>query len=207
MVQEPQTLRCGNEVPGPPPPRSGRPLAELIVALDHLRLGQARSLAGDRQQALSHYGWAIDEFLRQGLYTMAASTSRQLLDRCPEVVRARGTLAVLSLGEGLRVLSPGVLRLLSADFDAYIRAARAAGQTEAAAHHLRLLSEETEMPAVREWLAGFIEVLGDRAGAEEVFLNAFEEREGIRPSRRLPGSQQERWASVLRTPSRSGAEG
>lgn len=176
------------------------PSPVLVRALGALDRGDRASEAGDRAKALECYGSALNDYLQEGLPVLAAHVAQRMIQRYPDVVRARMTLAVLSLAEGLRVLSPGVLRSSRIDFEVYVRAARAAGQEEIAIRQLHRFAAVTEHPAVQELAAEFLQLLGDRQGAERVFLTAYEEREGIRPTRSLGGDQRGRWIGVLVSP-------
>lgn len=182
----------------PSPPQSHVARAAVCV-----RTAEQLAIAGDRRGALQHFDCALDTYLEGGLYLSAASVAAALLRHFPDVVRARGSMAVLSLAEALPVLSPGVLFMVRADFDLYVDTAQEMGKEHAAMRSLRLLAGETESPRVREFFSELLDRLGDRRGAEEVFLSAVEEREGIRPPRAWAGSQQERWAALLRRPIRA----
>lgn len=174
-------------------------MGALLRALAALDQGDEWAEGGDRERALSAYGEALDLYLDQGLPVIAASVAQRMIRRFPDVVRARLTLAVLSLTEGLRVLSPAILSSCRPDFEAYVRAAREAGQEEMAARQLRAFAEATESAAVREQMSEHLQALGDSVGAERVFVTAYEEREGIRSSSPPAGPQPERWFRLLAT--------
>ena len=181
--------------PGPGAP--GVAQSSLSWAMADLEAGDRAAAQGGREEALALYGSVLDCFLGKGLYVMAASVAQRMIERFPDVVRARGALAVLSLAEGAEVLSPRVVRSARAEFDAYVDAARAAGRADEAAAQLHRMAEVTESPIVREWIADYLSALGDASGAEEVYLAAYEEREGLRPARPGGGDQRDRWARVL----------
>lgn len=184
----------------PAPARAGTvraSMSALVRALTDLDEGDRWADLGDRERALASYGAALDGYLNEGLPVIAASVAQRMIRRYPDVVRARLTLAVLSLSEGLRVLSPGVLKSCRADFESYVAAARSAGREEIAARQLRSFAEATESWSVREHVSEFLQVLGDPDGAEHVFLAAYEEREGIRTPPVLDGRQQARWFQLL----------
>lgn len=182
--------------PSPDPASAMRALLGALTALDE---GDEWADAGDRDRALSAYGVALDLYLMEGLPVIAAAVAQRMIHRYPDVVRARLTLAVLALSEGLRVLSPAVLRSCRPAFDGYVRAARYAGRERLAARQLRAFADATDDVAVREQIAELLRALGDADGAELVFLEAYEEREGIRPTRSLPGAQSQRWFRLLAT--------
>lgn len=173
-----------------------------MQALSFLDAGDRAAQTGDRAQALASYGLALNHFLREGLHVMAAAVAQRMVEHFPDVVRARGTLAVLSLAEGIRLLSAPVVRSARREFDAYLGAARQAGQERAAVQQLRSLVDATESPVVREWLADYLDALGEGQAAEDVFLAAYEEREGLRSARAAAGDQLERWVGVLLAPAR-----
>lgn len=186
--------------PAPDPFREEVPsMGALLRALAALDQGDEWAKGGDRERALAAYGEALDLYLAEGLPVIAASVAQRMIRRFPDVVRARLTLAVLSLTEGLRVLSPAILNSCRPDFEAYVRAAREAGREEMAARQLRAFAEATESSAVREQISELLQVLGDARGAECVFVAAYEEREGIRTSTPLAGPQPERWFRLLAT--------
>lgn len=178
------------------PAKAMRALLRALTALDE---GDEWANAGDRDRALAAYGEALDLYLLEGLPVIAAAVAQRMIHRYPDVVRARLTLAILALTEGLRVLSPAVLRSCRPAFEGYVRAARHAGRERMAAAQLRAFAGATDDAAVREQMAELLHALGEHEGAERVFLDAYEEREGIRPSRRLPGSQSQRWFRLLAT--------
>lgn len=186
-------------MPPPTEPEDPPSMGALLRALTALDQGDEWAKAGDRNRALAAYGEALDLYLAEGLPVIAASVAQRMIRRFPDVVRARLTLAVLSLTEGLRVLSPAILNSCRPDFEAYVDAARQAGQQEMAARQLLEFAAATESSAVREQLAEFLQALGDAAGAERVFIAAYEEREGIRSRRPLSGAQPERWFRLLAT--------
>lgn len=152
---------------------------------------------GDRELALAAYGDALDHCLHAGLTVVAASVAQRMIAAFPDVVRARLTLAVLSLAEALDLPDPAVLAMARSDFRGYTDGARAAGREHTAARHLTALAEATESPSIRELAAEMLADLGAHAAAEEVFLAAYEEREGIRSARARSGDQRMRWIAVL----------
>src|SRR5690606_33439158 len=97
-----------------------------------------------------------------------AAVAQRMVERYPDVVRARMTLAVLSLAEGLRVLSAGTLRNTCTDFHDYVQAVRAAGQEDIAIRELRRFAAATESEPVRERMAEFLVELGDADGARAI---------------------------------------
>ena len=143
-------------------------MSTLVRALACLDLGDQFAKSGDRDRALSYYGRALNDYLREGLPGMAAAVAQRMVERYPDVVRARMTLAVLSLAEGLRVLSAGTLRNTCTDFHDYVQAVRAAGQEDIAIRELRRFAAATESEPVRERMAEFLDELGDVEGARAI---------------------------------------
>ncbi|HUG39365.1 MAG TPA: hypothetical protein VMM12_02715 [Longimicrobiales bacterium] len=121
----------------------------------------------DRERALAYYGRAIDAYLRAGRYNAAGAVCRKLLRISPGSVRARCTLAWLSIGKGL-------ISDAQWEVDEYVDAAVAAGQGELAARQLRMMMDATLDPELRALLADHLAKLGvddtgasrDTAGAE-----------------------------------------
>jgi hypothetical protein len=99
---------------------------------------------------------------------MAAAVAQRMVERYPDVVRARMTLAVLSLAEGLRVLPAGTLKNTCMDFRDYVSAVRDSGQEAIAIQELRRFAAATESEAVRERMAEFLMDLGDKEGAQAI---------------------------------------
>jgi tetratricopeptide (TPR) repeat protein len=189
----------------PTQPAAGVPPLESVLANMELRAlkvdfpdERARifNLAGDlcfdsgsRERALSFYGRAIDVHLAAEQADAAVSVCRKIVRLTPEVVRARCTLAWISLGRGLMLEAKERI----AD---YASAASAAGQEETAARHLRLMTDVSDHQEVLESLADALMQLGDDVGADRAFGAAFgHPAAGSGP---LPQEPQQRWATVLR---------
>jgi len=183
------------------PPRASRSVVVQILACTDA--GDRAAASGDRAGALSYYGEALDGCLREGLLVIAASVAQRMVERYPDVVRARMTLAMLSLAEGLRILSPQMIRSTCSELEDYTRIAREAGQTPIAVGQLRRIAAATESTTIRQRIADLLHDLGDAPGAESVFLPAYEEQEGLRPARHLEGDQRTRWIEILVSPSLS----
>lgn len=186
-------------------PAAGTPPLESVLANMELRAlkvdfpdERARifNLAGDlcfdsgaRERALSFYGRAIDVHLDSEQADAAVSVCRKIVRLTPEVVRARCTLAWISLGRGLMAEAKDRI----AD---YASAASAAGQEETAARHLRLMTDVSDHQEVLESLADALMQLGDDVGADRAFGAAFGHPAagaGV-----LPLEPQQRWATVLK---------
>ena len=173
-------------------------MSTLVRALACLDLGDQFAKAGDRNRALSYYGRALNDYLREGLPGMAAAVAQRMVERYPDVVRARMTLAVLSLAEGLRVLSAGTLKNTLIDFHEYVRAVRDAGQESIAVQEIRRLAAATESVTVRERMADFLAELGDAEGASAIRAGApLEAEEAAEPTE---DDQNTRWVQILLGP-------
>lgn len=120
------------------------------------RAGDVCVEAQDRRRALTYYGRAIDAYLRAGRYNAAGAVCRKLLRVSPGSVRARCTLAWLSIGKGL-------LGDAEWEIDEYVRASLAAQQGELARSQLRMMIEATHDTELRSLLADHLRTLGDPA--------------------------------------------
>lgn len=148
------------------------------------RAGDLCVEAQDRTRALTYYGRAIDAYLRAGRYNAAGAVCRKLLRVSPGSVRARATLAWLSIGKGM-------LGDAQWEVDEYVEAAVAAGRTELAREHLRLMADATYSMDLRALLASHLRRLGDDDGADRIMA------EGPAPE----GQREEAealWSRVLR---------
>ena len=134
------------------------------------RAGDLCVEAQDRSRALGYYGRAIDAYLRAGRYNAAGAVCRKLLRISPGSVRARCTLAWLSIGKGL-------LGDAQWEVDEYVDAAVAAGQGDLAARQIRMMADATYDPELRSLLADHLHKLGDDSGSSIVQLPEEGERE------------------------------
>ena len=148
------------------------------------RAGDLCVEAQDRDRALSYYGRAIDAYLRAGRYNAAGAVCRKLLRVSPGSVRARATLAWLSIGKGL---------LSDAQWEVreYVDAARSAGQVDFARKQLRMMADATHNEELRTLLADHLRKLGDEGGAEYVLAKPAEDQSG-------PENAEALWSRVLR---------
>jgi predicted Zn-dependent protease len=125
------------------------------------RAGDLCVEAQNRARALTYYGRAIDAYLRAGRYNAAGAVCRKLLRVSPGSVRARATLAWLSIGKGL-------LSDAQWEVDEYVEAAIAANRTDMARKHLRMMVDSTYNPDLRALLASHLRRLGDPETAERI---------------------------------------
>lgn len=134
------------------------------------RAGDLCVEAQDRDRALGYYGRAIDAYLRAGRYNAAGAVCRKLLRISPGSVRARCTLAWLSIGKGM-------LGDAQWEVDEYVDSAVAAGQADLAARQIRMMADATYDPELRALLADHLHKLGDDSGASIVQVPDEKERE------------------------------
>ena len=145
--------------------------------------------AGQPARALGYFGRAIDAYLESGRFSAAEVLCKKVLQIAPDAVRARCTLAWLSIGKGFR----GGPEREIAD---YVNAAKKAGKEGLAAKQLVMMAEAASSPELRELLARHILDLGDDEEADRIFGMVFAERNGLR----APAVEDEGklWANLLR---------
>lgn len=140
---------------------------------------------GDRGRALYLYGRAVDSLLAQGYYDTAARMCRRIIQIDPQVVRARCTLAFLSLGRGMAFLPfHGTADEARREIGAYVEAAERRGEQAIAIRRLHLMADVAESEEVREVIDGFLRRLGDEAPPRH-------------PALRAPEAQRTVWRRVL----------
>jgi tetratricopeptide (TPR) repeat protein len=118
------------------------------------RLGDTHVRAGDRKAALHAFGRAIDGYLEFGFYDAAAALCRKMIDYEPNVIRARCTLAFLSLGKELFADAQREIRQ-------YVEASRRAGQEDFAIRRLHMMVDATDSLETRILLGEILLELGD----------------------------------------------
>ncbi len=162
--------------------RPGRPAASAVMAAQDLeriereleevasgyeaarllnRAGDLCLVQEDREGALVHYGGAIDAYLQAGEYDNAMAVCRKIIRMVPEVIRTRRTLAWLCLGKGF-------LEIAREHIDGYVQASIEADLQSLAAQQLQLMAQYVDKAYFREFLAGYLEDLGDEAAAKRV---------------------------------------
>lgn len=144
---------------------------------------------GEYARSLFNYGKAVQSYMESGHFEAAPAVCRRMIARSPEVVRARATLAIISLGKGH-------LDDARRELDDYVRAAETAHQEHLAARRLRVIGDATGEAGVRYDVAEYLLRLGDELGADRVFGTVFAERNGLR--RPLPDDEEHRWTRLLR---------
>lgn len=124
-------------------------------------------VAVDREfEARRYFGRAIDGFLDSGRFDVAHAIARKILRLYPEVVRARCTLAWISIGKGIRPVMAKSLR-------DYASAARELGMERPLVRELGwmadIVSDKDMLLEMGEWLLDS----GASAEADRVFGRAF----------------------------------
>lgn len=112
-------------------------------------------------EALACFGRAIDAYLEAGYFDAAAAMCRRLIRLHPEVVRARCTLAFLSIGR--RHLGDAVQEITE-----YTMASKRTGTEELAVSRLRLMAQATSDASVRRRIASALAEMGDEEGRDAV---------------------------------------
>lgn len=125
------------------------------------RAGDLCVEADDQPRALTYYGEAIDAYLRAHRYNAAGAVCRKLLRISPGAVRARCTLAWLSIGKLL-------LGDARREIGEYAEAAKLAGQERLARKQLVMMADTARDAELRELLAVLLEDLDDPEAAAHV---------------------------------------
>lgn len=129
------------------------------------RAGDLELAAGHRDEALKYYGRSVDAHMELLQFDAAAAICRKMLRLVPDVVRARCTLAWLSLGKGL-------LDMAREELEEYVAVARKAKSRHLAAQQLRLMGAYVQDRKFLEFLAEKLRELGDGQGADAVLEGA-----------------------------------
>lgn len=153
------------------------------------RAGNLCVEAGQPARALGYFGRAIDAYLESGRFGAAEVSCRKVLQIAPDAVRARCTLAWLSIGKSSSAVPVQEL----AD---YVRAAKKGGQESLAVKQLAMMAEAAVSAELRELLAEHLLDLGEAVEADRLFGAVFAERNGLtaRPS----SDEGKLWSSLLR---------
>ncbi len=167
------------------------------IALLFSRGGELCVERGDKGRAMRCYGRAIDAFLDCGYYDSAAAMCRRVIELSPAVVRARGTLAFLSLGEGLQYLPfEGKLEENARRAVAeYVEAAKRAGVEHLVGKRLELMASVTDNQQVREMIGEYLLEIGEPTSADEVLGAVYAERNLLASG--PEEDQRKRWAQAL----------
>ncbi len=150
--RSPERVRARLQETEPGSPEAAR----LLNQLADMELAR-----GDRSAALRNYGQAIDTYMELRQLDAAMAICRKLIRLLPDVIRARCTLAWLSIGKGL--LDPARQYVQE-----YVEAAAQAGREELAAQQLRLMARCVGDSRFREELAQGLRSLGDEERAVQI---------------------------------------
>lgn len=112
-------------------------------------------------EALVYFGRAIDGYLESGYFDAAAALCRRVIRLHPEVVRARCTLAFLSIGH--RNLGDAIQEITE-----YTMAAKRSRTELYAIPRLRLMAQATRDANVLRCISLALGDLGDAEGKEQV---------------------------------------
>jgi hypothetical protein len=135
-------------------------------------LNQAGDLllrAGDPMGALELYGQAVDSLIEADRFEAAIGLCNKIIRTVPQVVRARCTLAWLSIGAGFT----GELPVRVGE---YVSAAERTGREMFALRHLRQMADLVDVHDVRILLGEYLLYLGDDVAANNLFGDVYNER-------------------------------
>ncbi|MEN8374355.1 MAG: hypothetical protein ABFS34_02785 [Gemmatimonadota bacterium] len=169
----------------------------VFKAMKLKQAGERAAEAGQEARAKEFLGRAVDAYLGNGYYDSAASICRRLVELYPDVVRARGTLAFLSLAEDLEHSSfDGVAQDARREIGLYVKAAKAKDNDKYAAERLRIMAEATGQEEIREMIAEHLMELGDTEGADAVYGRVFATRNETEGEAEF--DQRAHWSRALR---------
>lgn len=152
------------------------------------RAGDLCADADERDAAKSYYGRAIDGYLEAEMYDAAAAVCRKLIRFAPDVVRARFTLAVLSIGQGQTADAEKELA-------EYVRATRKSSTQRYAIPRLQMVAEAVPEREVQRLIGRALLDLGETAGGEALLAAA-----SAAPAVALvptPAGERARWRRLL----------
>lgn len=162
-------------------------------AQHYARAAELCAQANQRERALQYWGQAIDLYLTTGRPRAAAALCRKVISFAPDTIRARRTLALLSLGEG-------EMRQAGDDLEQYVEAAQRAHHEQLARKQILLMSEATSAQDFRARAADLLQRLGDEAAAGRLRERPPPAEDGA-ASTDEPGlldEASERWSTILR---------
>ncbi|HUF50712.1 MAG TPA: hypothetical protein VMN60_07765 [Longimicrobiales bacterium] len=145
--------------------------------------------SGDVMRALDYFGLAIDAHVRADRFTAAMALCRKVLRIQPEVVRARCTLAWLSIGNGFEGDACSWI-------GGYVDAAERVGRERLAVSQLRRMGELATGEQLRMLVGERLLALGDDRTADHIFGIAFGTRNGT--IREALSDHQQRWSWARR---------
>ncbi len=149
--------------------------------------------AGDRERALHFWGEAIDLYLTTARPRAAAALCRKVIAFAPDTIRARRTLALLSLGEGS-------MGQAADDLADYVDAAQRTHHEDLARKQIQLMADATSAPEFRARAAELLRRLGDERGAAQLLEQATDPVESSPSEDALAPLDEasDRWSTILR---------
>jgi hypothetical protein len=133
--------------------------------------GDACIAAGEFERGLHYIGRAIDAHVKADRFVAAMALCKKVLRLNPEVVRARCTLAWLSIGNGFEGDA-------CAWVDGYVAAAEHAGREHIAVTQLRRMGELAAGEELRVVVGERLLALGDELMSDHLLGLAYGERNG-----------------------------
>jgi len=155
------------------------------------RAGDLCIQAGEPGMGVVYYGRAINHYLELDLCDAARAVCRKLLRVRPEAVRARSTLAWISIRSSL-------IQDAERQVEDYVQAAIRAAQEETATVHLRHMADATVAPSLREEIALHLMSLGEYEMADSLLERVYGDRNGLNPPH-TPEDAEYHWTLALRT--------
>jgi hypothetical protein len=151
--------------------------------------GDACIAAGEYERGLQYLGRAIDAHVKADRFTAAMALCKKVLRLNPEVVRARCTLAWLSIGNGFEGDACTWV-------DGYVGAAERAGREHLAVSQLRRMGEVAAGEELRVVVGERLLALGDELMSDHLLGQTYGERNGT--SHPLHPDDEERWNTARR---------
>lgn len=155
------------------------------------RAGDAFIQAGEIGRGLVYYGRSINTYLGAGQWEAAHAVCSKLIRIYPPAVRARSTLAWISIRSRHRT---DVERYV----EDYVEAAIRAAQEPTASLHLRYMADATLASEIREGIAMHLISLGEHRMAESLLERVYGDRNGLGEPH-SPEDAEHYWNIALRT--------
>jgi tetratricopeptide (TPR) repeat protein len=151
--------------------------------------GDACIAAGEYERGLQYIGRAIDAHVKADRFVAAMALCKKALRLNPEVVRARCTLAWLSIGNGFEGDACTWV-------DGYVTAAEHAGREHLAVSQLRRMGEVAAGEELRVVVGERLLALGDELMSDHLLGMAYGERNGT--AHPPHPDDEERWSTARR---------
>lgn len=149
------------------------------------RAGDLSASDGEMDRALHLWGRAIDCYLDNARPDAAAAACRKVIRHVPDVVRARRTLALLSIGQGR-------FEEALSHVKRYVEAAREANRTDLAVKLLQIMASATHERTVKRRIEAILAEL-DPDAARTRGGRKSSQGEAARDE-----TEHERWSIILR---------